>query len=182
MLRELQTSQKPQKSLTLLTDDELTTEEANIIDIADVTAEDKGSESAASSSSFRQDLELKYSNLPTIDKAVYGEVCSMCEQASDGFYDRLYEKYVVSAKEDLQNIANALEEKDAATVGSSSHRLKSGSANWGGKRMAAYCQELETSAKDDNLTNAAELVKILHDEYEILIDELRSEGNEDKAA
>ncbi len=121
----------------------------------------------------------EFSQLPILDDAVYGEVCGMCAQASEGFYERLYDKYTQSAVSDLADIEVAIKANDSATVSASAHRLKSGTANWGGKRMAAHCQELESNAKADNLTDAAVLLAHIQSEYDVLLAQLLGR---DKAA
>jgi len=159
--------------LSNVADDRSTTKVDNVTSISEVNP------TSTQGNPLYADQNAKFSNLPTLDVAVYDEVCTMCEQASEGFYGRLYDKYVSSAKSDLESLELAIAENDAATVSSSAHRLKSGSANWGGKRMAAYCEELETNAKADNLSNANELLANLNEEYRILIAEI---FREEKAA
>ncbi len=120
-----------------------------------------------------------FSHLPTLDEVVYQELCTMCEQASPGFYERLYKKYTQSAQSDLDSILNAIEQNDASAVSSSAHRLKSGTANWGGQRMAAYCQALEVTGKQGDLTPARSLYDCVRAEYTNLISAL---SVQDKAA
>jgi len=68
---------------------------------------------------------------PILDPSVYGEVVAMCENASEGFYDRLVIKYRDSAAEDLSSLQSAIDAQDAETIRKSAHRLKSSSGNVG---------------------------------------------------
>ena len=96
----------------------------------------------------------------------------MCEQASDGFYDRLMEKYLQSSAEDLDSIQNAITEKDGETVRTSAHRLKSSSGNWGGVRVSDLCQRIESAGRDNDIGLASTLVEELIAEVHSLIGEL----------
>ena len=114
------------------------------------------------------------SDLPVIKQAVFQDVLKICEQASDGFYDTLVAKYIEGSEDDLQSIKSAILEGDSERVRTSSHRLKSSSANWGGERVADLCQKLESAGRDDDLSNAEALLDSLEFEVEQLIAQLNS--------
>ena len=101
----------------------------------------------------------------------------MCEQAPPGFYNRLIDKYDSSANEDITQLREAIETDDAACVGSCAHRLKSSSANWGAKRLASACQNLELAGKAAQLDNASELLEKIEVEFEEVLIKLKSRSS-----
>ncbi len=117
------------------------------------------------------------SNLPVIDHSVYQEVVAMCEQASDGFYDRLITKYIDSSAEDIESIKQAITEANGSAIKASAHRLKSSSSNWGGARVADLCQRLENAGRDETLDDAPKLFEALTVELDTLIGELFDQQN-----
>ena len=104
-----------------------------------------------------------------LDQTVYSELLAMCDQAPAGFYDKLVDKYKVSASEDIASLRQGIIEKDGPKTGSCAHRLKSSSANWGGRRMAKACQRLELAGKNNDLENAEQLVNYVEKEFKILL-------------
>jgi len=121
--------------------------------------------------------ENETTTLPTINQNVYQQVLDMCEQASDGFYDRLMDKYVQSSDEDLDSIQAAIAASDAEKIRNSAHRLKSSSGNWGGARVADLCQKLELAGQDKDIESANTLFKALTVEVKVLIGELHDQQN-----
>lgn len=120
------------------------------------------------------------STLPVLDETVFNEVCDMCEQAPTGFFDSLLDKYVQSSSEDLQKLRSAVPAHDGKLIGSTAHRLKSSSANWGGQRIAEACQTLELAGKTNSLDDAADLLRNIEREHHQLLSALR--GQESRAA
>ena len=109
--------------------------------------------------------------LPVIKQAVFQDVIKMCEQASDGFFDKLVLKYIEGSKEDLTSIQSAINDNGADLIRTSAHRLKSSSANLGGERVADLCQRLESAGQENDLSEA----KALFTSLEVEIDELISQ-------
>ena len=109
---------------------------------------------------------------PVLDEAVLNEVIAMASQASEGFFDRLVQKYTSGSQDDITAITDALQNNQPEVVGASAHRLKSSSANWGASRMATLCQALETSAKSASLDNADELLQDIQQERERILSAL----------
>jgi len=101
----------------------------------------------------------------------------MCEQAPSGFYNKLVEKYRDTANEDITNLRNGIVEKDGRQVGACAHRLKSSSANWGGRRMAKACERLEFAGKDNALEGADELLADIENELNVLLEILSNESS-----
>ncbi len=117
------------------------------------------------------------SNSPVLDQNIFNEVCSMCEQAPDGFFEKLLDKYIQSSKADLQILSEALQAKDGALTGSTAHRLKSSSGNWGGKRLADACHSLELAGKSNNITGATTILKQIEVEHWQLISALQNKDS-----
>ena len=123
------------------------------------------------------DPETDIEEVEFIDEAVFAELLTMCEQAPPGFYNRLIDKYDSSANEDITQLREAIETDDAACVGSCAHRLKSSSANWGAKRLASACQNLELAGKAAQLDNASELLEKIEVEFEEVLIKLKSRSS-----
>ena len=104
-----------------------------------------------------------------LDQTVYSELLAMCKQAPSGFYDKLVDKYKVSASDDIKNLRQGIIEKDGRQVGSCAHRLKSSSANWGGRRMAKACERLEFAGKNSALEEAETLLTDVEKEFSVLL-------------
>ena len=112
-----------------------------------------------------------------LDQTVYSELLAMCEQAPSGFYNKLVEKYRDTANEDITNLRNGIVENDGRQVGACAHRLKSSSANWGGRRMAKACERLEFAGKDNALEGADELLADIENELNVLLEILSNESS-----
>lgn len=116
---------------------------------------------------------------PQFDKVIFNDVWEMCEQAGNGFYDRLLDTYIESSHEDLKAIAAAIESGNAGDVGSHAHRLKSGTASWGASRMADLCFQLEQAGKTQQLNQAPQLLEritIEHVELQNILDAYRAKA------
>ena len=104
-----------------------------------------------------------------LDQTVYTELLTMCDQAPSGFYDKLVDKYKVTANDDIINLRQGIIEKDGYKVGSCAHRLKSSSANWGGRKMAKACERLEFAGKNNVLEGAEDLLNNIENELDVLL-------------
>jgi signal transduction histidine kinase/CheY-like chemotaxis protein/HPt (histidine-containing phosphotransfer) domain-containing protein len=115
-----------------------------------------------------------------IDDKVFSQLWSMCESASPGFYRSLVDKFDDSSENDLNQIEQAIADNDAVAVGALAHKVKSGSANLGGRQLTVLCKTLETNGKDNDLSNAQRLLHDIRVARDDLLDWLRSK--ESKAA
>ncbi len=149
--------------------DETLSAAANVSNTDAVVSIDSNVSVAASEASTSHD------KLPVIDQVVYQELLSMCEQASEGFYDRLASKFVDSSAHDLTNIEDAMQHSDSEKLRLAAHRLKSSSANWGGVRVSRLCQQLENAGREEELGNLPTLLVELKKEVNVLIESLHVE-------
>ncbi|MBX2825890.1 MAG: response regulator [Gammaproteobacteria bacterium] len=111
---------------------------------------------------------------PIIDESVFSEVWAMSLQASPGFYGNLIATYEKGSHEDLQMLTKGIASHQPEIVAAHAHRLKSSSANWGGRRVARLCQLLETAAKANDLDDSTEQLRHLVHEHAVLLNALRS--------
>lgn len=121
---------------------------------------------------------LASKDLPVIKQVVFQDLMKMCEQASEGFFDKLVSKYIEGSNEDLTTLQSAIINSDAELVRTSAHRLKSSSANLAGERVAELCQRLESAGRENDLSDAEALLKSL----EVEVDELISQLSEHRRA
>ena len=104
-----------------------------------------------------------------LDENTFADVLAMAAEAPEGFLERLVETFREGAREDLAEIERGLAAGDAALVASRAHRLKSSAANWGGARLAARCQTLESAAKADDLDAARAEVEPMREAHARLL-------------
>jgi len=134
----------------------------------------------------RTPLATSESSEPTLnengilDESIFHEIYSMCSNASPGFYNNLLQKYRDASIEDINILKSAIESKDGNLIGATSHRLKSSSISWGGRAMADACQLLENAGKDNQLTDADQLLDQIIENQTMLLDVL--ENRAQKAA
>ena len=78
------------------------------------------------------------------------------------------------AIQDIENLREGIEQADGQHVGSCAHRLKSSSANWGGRRMAKACERLEFAGKENALDGAEKLLIDVEKEFNVLLEILNN--------
>ena len=118
---------------------------------------------------------------PVLDREVYDALVEMADEAPAGFLAELLAAYRTSAAEDLEGVRAGLASGDAASVASRAHRLKSSSANWGARRLAACCQTVENTARTGDLEAAAHAANDLEPAFAEVIARI-DPGPERKAA
>ena len=118
---------------------------------------------------------------PVLDREVYDALVEMADEAPAGFLAELLAAYRASAAEDLEGVRAGLASGDAASVASRAHRLKSSSANWGARRLAACCQTVENTARAGDLEAAAHAANALEPAFAEVIARI-DPGPERKAA
>jgi len=135
---------------------------------------DTPTDAANDTVAVEQETSADYPTRPIIDEAVYNEVRTMCDQAPDGFYERLVDTYEQGAQEDLNLLASGIRDGDSQLVGARAHRLKSSSASWGASHLAKLCLALESAGKNDSLDNAQALLDQVSDETAQVVALLKS--------
>jgi signal transduction histidine kinase/CheY-like chemotaxis protein/HPt (histidine-containing phosphotransfer) domain-containing protein len=108
---------------------------------------------------------------PMLDEPVFAPQAlkmlrSNLGKRADALLPELLTTYHEDAVRLLRDARLAIERADAPRLRISVHSLKSNSATFGAMALAAVCREIETRAKDGNLTGAAELLAKAEEEYE----------------
>jgi len=117
-----------------------------------VWLDDGGSRAVARSEPTEPEREASE---PVLDRRVHDDLLAMANAAPAGFLDELIATWRTSAIEDMDGVRAGLEAGDAEAVASRAHRLKSSSANWGARRLAAQCATIEAAARSGDLDKAA---------------------------
>jgi HPt (histidine-containing phosphotransfer) domain-containing protein len=90
---------------------------------------------------------------PALDENVLLE---LVDEVGEETVTSLLEKYLTDAPLQLERMRDALERRDAPTVGTVAHTLKSTSALFGAQGLADVLGELETAGRTGVLDEAAE--------------------------
>jgi CheY-like chemotaxis protein len=93
----------------------------------------------------------------------YPSLLRRCRGKQD-LAERLVCKLVEQAGQDVQAIATAVQQNDAAAVAASAHRLKGASANVSAEGLRQMAAALETMGHSENLTSAGAVVEQLQQE------------------
>ncbi len=128
--------------------------------------------------SKQESKEEKLSENDIIDESIFSQLWSMCESASPGFYRTLVDKFGMSSDADLNQIETAITEKNAASVGALAHKVKSGAANMGSRKLTELCKTLESNGKANDLDDASRLLRDIHVARDELLDWLRAQESE----
>ena len=115
---------------------------------------------------------------PEVEPILDPTALDQLRQLDDGdgeFLRSAIDLFLKDATEKLQDLAAALEARDAAAVEHLAHSLKSSAGHFGGRRMAASCAELERAARDGSLADFGKLGAAIDAELERLADELETQ-------
>ncbi len=92
---------------------------------------------------------------------------SLKEIGDQEFLDELIDIFFSQSEELMRDINDFSAKKDADSLNKASHKLKGSCLNLGAKAMSATCQKIETSSRENDLSqidfNVSELIK-LHQE------------------
>ncbi len=114
------------------------------------------------------------SDLPDpIDRAVFDQLRAL--QAEDELRE-LVNLYLDYTPQLLAAQRDALARGDAPALQRAAHTLKGSSASLGATALAALCQEIETRARADTLTGAADLLTQAEGEFARVRDALAAMG------
>ncbi len=81
-------------------------------------------------------------------------------------FRELVELFCRDAKAHVEKLEQSVHDGDRAQVESSSHALKSSSANLGARRLASLCQRIESTSQTEELTKLLEAVAPLAEELQ----------------
>jgi CheY-like chemotaxis protein len=114
-----------------------------------------------------------------IDRKVLESIRSLQMEGAEDLLAQVIGLYLKEAPVQLEKLQNALLAKDASSVHSIAHSLKSSSANLGARSLAAKLKEMEEKGRDQDLTGAAELLLLLREEYKKVCEKLVAEISPD---
>ncbi len=108
----------------------------------------------------RRDIYLSLSKAFALD---LGEMSAMEESTAlpAKYMEKLLPGFIKTRVEDMVKLHNALAASDFETISALGHKMKGSSASYGFKDASAYCLQLETAAKKNDLETCAELAKNL---------------------
>jgi CheY-like chemotaxis protein/HPt (histidine-containing phosphotransfer) domain-containing protein len=78
----------------------------------------------------------------------------------------LIEMFVTDATARIEALYRLIDEQDAAAIHEAAHALKGSCLNFGAKRMAAYCEQLEERGEQARFDGLAGIVARVHEEFQ----------------
>ncbi len=100
-----------------------------------------------------------------LDEAALSNIRALQRPGKPDILQKIVDHYLNTAPQLLQQVREAIEQRDAAALRMAAHTLKSSSANLGARTLAAHCQELETMAEEEALESAAQLLSEIESGY-----------------
>jgi len=110
-----------------------------------------------------------------LDQAVIAGLRELREPNQADPLKELIELFLRDGRSRLQKIEQGIRENDAAGVAAAAHTFKGSSSNLGAGRLAALCKSLEKHAKTAELTEAANILLDLRNEFQAVETMLRVE-------
>jgi PAS domain S-box-containing protein len=87
----------------------------------------------------------------TLDPSIFHELRALGEAAQHDLVTEVSEQFLTDTEPLLVELRDAAERGDAFAVGRIAHRIKGGSSQLGGRRLASACTELERAARTGEL-------------------------------
>ncbi|MEI9894958.1 MAG: PAS domain S-box protein [Chthoniobacter sp.] len=89
-------------------------------------------------------------------------------EGEDGILAKLIDVFIENAPRVIKDARRAYNGRMSPQLERAAHTLKGSCSNFGAERMRAACERLERSAKDGNLDTAANLLKEVENEFELV--------------
>jgi signal transduction histidine kinase/CheY-like chemotaxis protein len=129
--------------------------------------------------SLSDNLSAEASPSRRIDRKVLENIRSLQMEGTEDLLTQVIGFYLKEAPVQLEKLQKALLGKDAPSVSSIAHSLKSSSANLGATSLASKLKEMEEKGRNQDLTKAFELFLLIKEEYENVCKELAAEMSSD---
>ncbi|WP_374362565.1 response regulator [Pseudoduganella danionis] len=102
----------------------------------------------------------------SIQRAALEHIRALNPQHGDALLEKILQTYLRDTPQQLQALAQALQQQDHEALRMLAHRLKSGSANVGAVELAASCKQLEQLARQQSSASAAPLLAIIERQFQ----------------
>lgn len=99
---------------------------------------------------------------------------------SAAIVDELIDLFISELPQQVAAVCEAASNGDAAGLAFAAHRLRSGSGNFGTRRLDAVCEHIEELGRAGALVEAAAMLQRLRDEAELVTVALRAERVADR--
>jgi signal transduction histidine kinase/CheY-like chemotaxis protein/HPt (histidine-containing phosphotransfer) domain-containing protein len=109
-----------------------------------------------------------------LDKAALDMIRELQQPGAEDLLSRVVHAYLDSAPELIEDLETGLVERDTERARGAAHTLKSSSASVGAARLASLCREIETRARNGQLSQAKDLLDPLLGEYRDVVSALEA--------
>lgn len=110
-----------------------------------------------------------------IDRSIWERWISLQEADAPSLLGQLIELFLATAPNSIEDIKSAQSKDYAKGVAFHAHALKSSAASLGANTMRDLCLQIETLARDNNLSSTKALATQLEAEYASVAEELNQE-------
>ena len=107
--------------------------------------------------------------MPLIDKTTFEELKQI---SGEDFINELIDAFLDDAPNMLNNMKNALADKDVESFRRNAHSMKSNANTFGAMELGTLAKELEFMAKENNL-DVGNRLEVLIETYEKIAEELK---------
>ncbi len=104
---------------------------------------------------------------PTLDRAIFDDLCALAETLEDGFLTGLVDQFVLETAPRLVELRHAFRSGDVPAVRRLAHGIKGSGAQIGGARLAASCDRLEQLVTTTALRRHVDLRDVEADHAEL---------------
>ncbi|MDX2495410.1 MAG: response regulator [Desulfuromusa sp.] len=129
--------------------------------------------------SQRESPDITITSEPTesdvINQKALENIRALQSEGAENILNKIINLFLDDTPKQLEKLHQALHDKDANTVRSVSHSLKSSSASLGALSMSALLKELEEKGRTNSLAGATELFDQVKNEFQKSIDPLQAE-------
>ncbi len=112
---------------------------------------------------------------PQLDQVALDQIRELKGGRSANLLQRLIDVYLETSPDIVDDLARALEQKNAKAVREAAHSLKSSSATLGATRLAMLCRDLEARGRNAYLEEGSVTFKELQSEFELVCKALAAE-------
>ncbi len=120
-------------------------------------------------------VDSEITGTDVIDQKALENIRALQSEGAEDILTRIITLFLDDTPKQLEKLHQALRDKDANTVRSIAHSLKSSSASLGALRMSTLLKELEEKGRTNSLVGAPELFVQVKNEFQKTIEALQAE-------
>ena len=110
-----------------------------------------------------------------LDRTALGKITALQREGTDNILHRLIDVYLKTSPTLMDNLAEAVAQKNAKDVRLTAHSLKSSSAGLGATKLAGLCRHMEKMGDNTQLEHSGATFMKLRTEFGLVCDALSHE-------